>query len=149
MTPKLFFRLAAGLLAFFAIAHTFGLVGGKGGTPEVEAVVTAMHSAHFDIMGFDRTLWAFYFGFGLLLTVFLLFSAVFAWQLGGFAMGARPLVLRLSVPFLATQVAVAALSWGYFFLAPAVVSTLVVVCLTIAVWKFRKGGAVSPRAAAC
>jgi hypothetical protein len=42
----------------------------------------AMQSTHFNVLGFSRTYWNFYVGFGLSISVFLLLPAITAWQLG-------------------------------------------------------------------
>src|SRR5437899_4071122 len=42
-----------------------------------------MRSIHFDAQGFSRTYWDFFSAFGLFFSVFLLFAALLAWQLGG------------------------------------------------------------------
>ena len=125
MRATLAYKIASGLLVFFAVAHTFGMLerGTKG--PDVDAVVASMHSVHFNIMGAQRSLWDFYFGFGMLLTVFLLFSAVLAWQLGGLARESAAAARRLAGPFAACQVVVAVFGWTHFFLAPAITSTLI------------------------
>jgi hypothetical protein len=44
-----------------------------------------MRSVRFDAHGFSRTYWEFYVGFGLFVSVFLVFAAVLAWQLGDLA----------------------------------------------------------------
>jgi hypothetical protein len=48
----------------------------------VDTVTVAMRNVHFDVMGMSRTIWDFYFGFGLLLTLYLLFAAALSWHLG-------------------------------------------------------------------
>ena len=94
-----------------------------------------MRTVHFQILGASRTLWDFYVGFGLLLTVFLLFSALLAWQFSRLVAGQKEVVRRLVWPFVVAQAAVTVLSWTNFFLAPALVSTLVTVCLALAGWR--------------
>jgi hypothetical protein len=38
-----------------------------------------MKSHHFDAMGFSRTYWDFYYGFGLVISGYLLVQAVMLW----------------------------------------------------------------------
>lgn len=136
MKASLFYRIAAGLLAFFGITHTIGLF--KPRTEEgAQAVVDAMRSVSMNIMGFTRSFWDFYIGFGLASTVFLLFSAVLAWQLGSLSTDQPKLARTLTWPFLAAQIAMAALCWIYFFYPPAITATLVSLCLLGAVVRGR------------
>ena len=46
-------------------------------------LIDSMRSIHFDAQGFNRTYWDFFSALGLFFSVFLLFAAVLAWQLGG------------------------------------------------------------------
>ena len=82
MNSTLFYRIAAVLLVLFAAGHTLGFrqVDHKWG---VDAALASLRSIHFDAQGFGRTYWDFYVGFGLFVSVFLLFAAVAAWQLAG------------------------------------------------------------------
>src|SRR5262249_16762277 len=84
MKRAVFYRIAAVLLVLFAVGHTLGF---REPVPEwagTDALITSMQSVHFDAQGFNRTYWDFFSGFGFYFTVFLLFAAVLAWQLGGF-----------------------------------------------------------------
>jgi len=93
-----------------------------------------MQSTHFDVLGFSRTYWDFYVGFGLFVTVFLLLAAVLAWQLGG--LGAEALAhLRGTAWTLALCfAAVSFLSWRYFFTIPIIFSTAITLGLIVAAW---------------
>ncbi len=88
-----------------------------------------MQNYRFDIMGFTRSHWQFYQGFSIFLSANLALLTVLSWQLGNLSavdpQRARPLVITL----LAGGIVFAGLCWSYFFLAPAVVSSLIVVCL--------------------
>jgi hypothetical protein len=133
MKPALLYRIAAGLLVLFAIGHTLGFrqVDPSWGA---EGVVGALKSLRFDVQGFTRTYWDFYTGFGLFVTVFLVFAAVLAWQLGGLpqnvlrAMRVVPWTLALSF------VGVTFLSWRYFFVVPIAFSAVITLCLLLAAW---------------
>ncbi|HYL04899.1 MAG TPA: hypothetical protein VE075_02605, partial [Thermoanaerobaculia bacterium] len=67
----------------------------------------------------------FYVGFGLYVTVYLLFSAFLAWYLGDLAVRDPQAIGALGWAFFAVQVASFALSWIYFSAAPALFSGLV------------------------
>jgi hypothetical protein len=122
----LFLRIAAVLAFIHAILHTFGAVISKpnNGAPEV-AIIEAMKSRAFNVMGSMRTYWDFFFGYGLLVTITLLVQGVLFWQLGTMAKTnaaqIRPIVLLFSFNFIATTV----VAWKYFFIAPAVTELLI------------------------
>jgi hypothetical protein len=91
-----------------------------------------MKSTHFVVQGFTRSYWDFFVGFGLFVTIFLLFAAALAWQLGG---AARETVTRLrsiAWAFAVCFAAVTVLSWKYFFAIPLVFSGVITLCLILA-----------------
>lgn len=95
MKASLIYRISSCLLLLFAVGHTIGFrkTDDRWG---VDSLVASMQTLHFDVQGFSRTYWDFYMGFGLFVTVFLLFAAVLAWQLGG--LSKETLTLMPAVP---------------------------------------------------
>src|SRR5690242_4845292 len=81
MKASWLYRIASILLVLYAIGHTWGFwqVDPKWG---VDSLVQSMKSTHFNANGSDRTYWDFFFGFGLFVTVLMLFASVVAWQFG-------------------------------------------------------------------
>jgi hypothetical protein len=133
MTASLLYRISSGLLALFALAHTIGF---RQVDPRwnADGVVTGMRSIRFDVLGFNRTYWDFFSGFGFFVSAFLAFAAILAWQFGSMSpeqLSAIP-VARWS--FAVCFVLIAALTWRYFFLPPGVFSTLVALGLVGAAW---------------
>lgn len=126
-------RLAAYLLVLYALGHTAGAVVK---TPKLgaasDAVAEAMKTVHLSAQGADCTWYGFYRGFGWLVTVFFVFSAVFAWHLGGADLRTRralaPVTWTLVLSYLASLV----VSWAYFFPAPIAFSTAITALLGIA-----------------
>ena len=133
MRAPIFYRIAAVLLLLFAAGHTLGFRESDP-TWGVDALVSSMHSIHFDIQGFNRTYWDLFVAAGFSVGVFYLFAAVLAWQLGG--LPAETLaVMRLTVWALALSfAAITILSWTYLFIIPIVFSMVITVCLTAASW---------------
>ena len=125
MTAKLYFRTASFLMATFAIGHTIGFLSSAGKPAESIPVLEAMKSVRFQTMGFERTYWDFYSGFGLLLTVFMLMSAFLLWRLGGASQGERGLTKSIARGLFASQVAMAILCATNLFWAPIIFSTLI------------------------
>ena len=133
MKASVFYRMAAGLILLFDIGHTLGFRQSDP-TWGVDTLLSSMRSIHFEVQGFSRTYWDLFVGAGLFVSVFLLFAAVLAWQLGGLSAETlarmRPTAWALALCF----VAVTILSWKYFFLVPIVFSLLITVCLVVAAW---------------
>jgi hypothetical protein len=133
------YRISAVLLLLFAAAHTLGFrqtdpVWG------VDSLVGSMQSVRFDTQGFSRTYWDFFVGFGLFVSVFLVFAAVLAWHLGGLAPETLALMRGPAWALAICFAAVTILSWRYFFIAPLVSSLVITVCLTAAAWLSAKPG---------
>src|SRR5438552_18678236 len=76
------YRTAAVLLILFAAGHTFGFLNFKAPTAEGVAVFDAMNHVRFTARGATYSYGDFYRGFGLYISVYLLFSAFLAWHLG-------------------------------------------------------------------
>jgi hypothetical protein len=134
MKASVLYRIASVLLLLFAVAHTWGF---RQNNPEwgVGAVIGSMQSVHFDAQGFNRTYWDIFSAFGLSFSVFLVFAAVLAWQLGGLPAGTLAPFERLTAWALAISfAAVTALIWRYAFSTPIVFSILITVCLIAAAW---------------
>ena len=133
MKVSLLYRIASVLLILFALGHTLGFrrVDPRWG---IDSIIGALRSTHFDVQGVNRTYWDFYTGFGLFVTVLLVFIAVLTWQLGRL-----PKESLLAMPIItwglaACFVVVTFLSWKYFFIVPLIFSGVITVCLIFAAW---------------
>jgi hypothetical protein len=133
MRPSIFYRIASILLLLFSIGHTFGFakIDPKWG---VDGLVSAMRSIHFDAQGFSRSYWDFFVGFGLFVSVFLLFSAVLAWQLGGARRDYLGSMRGIAWAFAGCFIAISFLSWRFFFAVPIILSVAIASCLVAAAW---------------
>ena len=133
MSVSLLYRVSSGLLILFALGHTIGF---RRVDPRWNAdnVVSGMRSVTFDVQGLNRSYWDFFTGFGLFVSVFLVFAAILAWQLGAMSpesLAAIP-VVRWSFAF--CFVLIACFTWRYFFIAPGAFSTLIALGLVAAAW---------------
>ena len=131
MKASAFYRIAAVLLLLFDAGHTSGFPWSD---PKWAVDLGPMRSTHFYIMGFSRTYWDFYVGFGLFVTVFLLLAVVLAWQLGGLPPESLALMRGTAWAFALCFAAITVLSWKYFFVIPIVFSFVTTLCLTAAAW---------------
>jgi len=143
MKASILYRIAAVLLLLFAAGHTFGF---RQSDPQwgVDALRASMRSIHFDVQGFNRTYWEFFVGTGLIVSVFLLFAAVLAWQLGGLPAETLARVRGMAWSFALCFAAVTFLSWRYFFILPIVFTAVITVCLLAAAWLSSKQVSMPP-----
>lgn len=133
MSSAILYRISAVLLVLFAGGHTIGFrrVDSRWG---IDSVVSGMRTIRFDVQGMSRSYWGFYVGFGLFVTVLLLFAAVLAWQLGRLPVEVLHAMPLLTWGFALSFVAVSYLSWRYFFPAPVIFSAVIALCLIVAAW---------------
>jgi hypothetical protein len=125
------YRITAVLLLLFDAGHTSGYPWSN---PKWGVDLGSIQSTHFSVMGFSRTYWDFYVGFGLFVSVFLLLAVVLAWQLGGLPPATLALMRGTAWTFALCFAAITVLSWKYFFIIPIVFSAVITLCLTAAAW---------------
>jgi hypothetical protein len=129
MTTRVLYRIAAVLILLFDLGHSAGFPWSD---PKWGVDVGPMRSSHFNVLGFSRTYWDFYVGFGLFITVFLLLAAMLAWQLGSLAAQTLTLMRLTAWALAACFAAVTVLSWMYFFIIPIAFGVAITVCLVAA-----------------
>ena len=134
MTVALLYRIAAVLLALFALGHQLGFrqVDPQWG---VGAYVDGLKSTRFLVQGWSRTYWGFFEGFGFFVTVLLAFSALLAWQLGGLPVETLRLMPVVLWSFAASYVAITILTWRLFFKVPLVLCVPTTLALLLAAWR--------------
>jgi hypothetical protein len=131
MTTSFWLRSASILTLLLALGHSTGYPWTPDLGAESMSVVARMQSVHFEVMGFERSLWEFYVGFGLTITVMLLLLAFLLWKLPAAVSDprrARPILVAL----LAAFAAVTLLDSIYFFTAPLVLAMAITLCLALA-----------------
>ncbi len=133
MSVSLLYRVSSGLLVLFALGHTIGF---RRVDPRwnADGVVSSMRSVSFDVQGLNRSYWDFFSGFGLFVSVFLVFAAILAWQLASMSPERRAAIPLVRWSFALCFVLIAVLSWRYFFMVPGVFSTLIALGLVGAAW---------------
>ncbi len=127
-----FLRAAAVLTLLYCAGHTMGMPWTPYTDPEATSVLEAMKGHSFEAEGFKGTYWDLYFGFGLIISVYLLVQAVVLWQVASLAKADAARVRPIVVSFLVAFAINAALSWKYFFVVPVVMAGLIAICLAIA-----------------
>jgi len=133
MKASLLYRIASVLLILFALGHTLGFrrVDPRWG---VDSIIGALRSTHFDVQGLNRTYWDFYIGFGLFVTVLLVFVAVLSWQLGSVPKESLLMMPIVTWGLAACFVLVTFLTWKYFFVVPMIFSGVITICFVFAAW---------------
>lgn len=131
MKPSVLYRIAAVLLLLFDAGHTFGF---RQSDPAwgVDTLLTSMRSIHFDVQGFSRSYWDLFVGAGFFVSVFLLFAAFLAWQLGGLSTEILAHIRGTTWAFALCFAVVTFLAWRYFFILPIVFLSLITLCLIAA-----------------
>lgn len=125
-------RVAAIITLVYCAGHTSGMPWTPATGPEQAATLDAMRTHTFVAFGAARTYWDFYFGFGVIISAFLLAQAVALWQLGGIARTSPRQVRGMIATFFVASLANAILGWQYFFAVPALMAAAIVVCLAVA-----------------
>lgn len=137
MKASLLYRISSILLLLFAAGHALGFrqIDPKWG---VDSLVQSMKTIHFNANGSDRTYWDFFVGFGLFVTVLMVFASIIAWQFGSLPSETLAAMRVSAWGFVVCFAVVAYLSWRYFFMVPVVFSVAILLCLAAAAW--RSGG---------
>jgi len=133
MRASIFYRIAAVLLSLLAMGHTLGF---RQSDPAwgVDELLASMRSIHFDVQGFNRSYWDLFLAAGFSISVFYLFSAVLAWQLGSLPPATLAMMRGTAWAFALCFAAITVVLWRFLFLLPIVFTLLITLCLTAAAW---------------
>jgi len=132
MKTSTLLKIAAVIMFLYFVGHTAGAPWTPGEASADMAVVEAMKSDHFPVIGVSRSYWDFYFGFGLIISVMQLVQAVILWQLGTLAKTDAARLRPIVAVLCASLVINAILSWMYFFIIPTVMAVLIAILLLLA-----------------
>jgi hypothetical protein len=133
MTSTLFLRIASVLTLIHCVLHTIGGVLGKprNGSEEI-AVIDAMKSHQFNVMGSMRTYWDFFFGYGLGVTVDLLIQGILFWMLASLVKTSPTAVRPIAALFFIHYALLSVIAFKYFFIAPGITEVLIAASLAAA-----------------
>jgi hypothetical protein len=135
------YRVASYLLVLFFVGHTAGgMLAKKSLGPEADAVFASMKAVHFVSKGSTVSWYVIWFAFGLLVSVFLLFSAIAAWQLDKVSAANWPSVSVIAWALCASHACNAILSWIYFFAGPGIFATIVTILLAAGALRKQRSG---------
>ena len=133
MKASLLYRISSILLLLCAVGHTVGFWQVDPGWA-VDSLVHAMKTMHFNANGSDRTYWDFFVGFGLFVTVLMVFASIVAWQFGSLSSETLAAMRVIAWGFVVCFAVIAYLSWRYFFNIPILFSIAILLCLGAAAW---------------
>jgi hypothetical protein len=134
---RVLYRVSAVLIVLLGLGHSAGYPWSD---PAWGVDLHTIQAQHFNVLGFSRTYWQFYVGFGLSVGILLLLPAVTAWQLGNPSPqhGQRRVIAWVLV---LTFAAITLLDCMYFFIIPIVFSAAITVCLILAALQMGRGAA--------
>ena len=137
--PWILLRVAAVVTLLYCVGHTMGAPWTPAIGAREAAVIDAMKSVRFDVMGSSRSYWDFYVGFGAVISGYLALQAVVLWQLGALARidaaRVRPIIAVFFVAFAVNAILV----WVYFFAVPLILAIVIAACLGLAFVRARPG----------
>jgi len=134
MNATLFYRIAAVLFVLFTFGHTFGFLSFRPSSAEGQAVLESMNRVHFQAGGRTCSYGEWYRGFGLSITVSMLFWAILSWHLGEMARTTPHAIGVLGWAFFMVQVVGVAMALLYFGSPAMVLSALVTALVGIGAW---------------
>jgi hypothetical protein len=137
MKARVLYRISAVLILLFDLGHSAGFPWSD---PAWGVDTGAMRSSHFKVLGFTRTYWEFYVGFGLVISVFFLLAAILAWQLGTLSVQTLPFMRGTAWTLSFCFAAITIINCMYFFTIPIVFSSVITVCLVSAAWLSSRAG---------
>ena len=133
MKPFVLLRIAAIVAFLYALGHTLGMPWVPDKSPETMAIVQSMTAHRFDVMGMQRSIQDFYFGFGISISVFMLAQAIVLWLIAAQAKLDAPRMRPFIAVFLLAFVANAIIAAVYFFAVPCAMASIIAICL-LAAW---------------
>ena len=111
---KALYRVAAVIFLLFATGHTAGFLTFRPKSPEGLAVFESMRSVRFQFGGSSGSWLGFYTGFGLFVSVYMIFSIFLAWRLSNTRPGEISMARALAWVLFAVQLANVAVCAAYF-----------------------------------
>lgn len=128
MKSVLALRIASVLTFIHAVLHTVGGVFGKTPPGPASMVVETMKANPVHVLGVTRTLWEFYHGMGLGVSITLTAESIVFWQLSILAKTSAPKLRPIFATFMVAYLGFALNSYLYFFAAPVIVEILIALC---------------------
>ena len=141
MNPSLLLKIGAIILLLYSTGHTFGaVVFYRAHSPEEAAIINSMKAYHVPLkVSSARTLWDFFYGFGLAVGFLNYALAAIAWIAARQAGQAGPFVGQISLILACACLSQTYLSWRYFFMMPLLLSLAAALLFIIAYFVISSG----------
>ncbi|EMJ60732.1 hypothetical protein [Leptospira sp. P2653] len=125
MKPKLFIRITSILIFIFAVGHSIGHFT-RYNTADSQALntISAMQNTKIPMEGVAKSYDQFYTGMSLNLSIFLISLAILLWFLSNLTESNPQTTLKLLIPIFFCIFCFSVTGFVYFFLAPALISSL-------------------------
>src|SRR5512146_1764175 len=131
------YRITAVVIFIYFLGHTLGAILH---TPYFSAqahdVRSAMETVVFPCGGSRCTWFGFYMGFGLTVSIFLLFAAFATWYIGGLRRDTRVALRPITIGLAASFAVLGVLCVLYFFVQPLMFSIVVAGLLAVIAVRF-------------
>ena len=124
MNPSLLLKIGAIILLLYSTGHTFGaVVFYRAHSPEEAAIIDSMKDYHVPLkVSSARTLWDFFYGFGLAVGFLNYALAAIAWIAARQAGQSGTFVGHICLILAAACLSQTYLSWRHFFVMPLLLS---------------------------
>ena len=138
MKPKILLRIAAVMMIFHAMGHTFGHATWRQTTDPVKLEVVKQMTEHkFLFMSTDRSMAEYYDGFGLICTVTLLMLATLLW-LASSATQYKDFIHKVLTTLGLALLAIGILELLYFFPFAASLSLIASALTLVSIYLLRR-----------
>ncbi|MGH8456704.1 MAG: LIC_13387 family protein [Stenotrophobium sp.] len=132
MKASLFLRIAAIIGFVFGAGHSLGGPWTPALGVAETALINSMKSLQFTVMGASRTYWDFYFGFGLIISIYLFAQAFVLWQVASIAKSSAQQVRPIMLTLLASYLVSGIVAFKFLFVVPEVMSIAIAACIATA-----------------
>lgn len=133
MKPTILLKIGAVIGLLFCLGHTSGYPWLPTDNEAAAIIAANIKAVHFSYGGQSRSLWDFYVGFGIIISVLLLLKSIFLWLTADAVKRQEKLAKPMMIALLLGYGINAFLSWKFFFLLPAIfalsISLLVLISL--------------------
>lgn len=145
MKPTLLFRLGAITLLLQATGHTLGgVIFYHAHNAAEAAVIDAMRSSRVEVQGVVRSLWDFYYGWGLAVGALSYALAGIAWALGSLSLNPHAKTGQFTFWTVVGCILQIGLCMRYFFALPVMLLSLAALFCAAGWWRHRRASLENP-----
>jgi hypothetical protein len=138
MSAKLLLRAASAVMLLLAIGHTLGSPWTPAQGTGALAVASAMRDNHFNVMGLERSYFAFYVGFGWMLSAYLFGHAILYWQLASILDRVGQTLSGIVGILAIESICAAVVAWRFLFWVPVIMSALIALLLATSFYRINR-----------